>query len=192
MTFQEAVLPLAQFTKEKWHHHDLGSKLKHPVSFALGFLVVLTLVLWQTLSQNNAQLTAVLKKQEENLNTLSVLQDKVDQLQHTAPIAQANSDISKTVLGASTVAATPSPTPLTIPTAIGMLQVNSYPMTEKIIYDSPSMIQTIETVKPSTFMLYYKKEAGWYQVDPPSHVGTMGWIQQDNLTEIPNVTELPQ
>ncbi len=190
MTFREAILPLIQFISEEWETHQMSVRLRKPTAIVAIGLLLLSLVLMRALSQNNSRLATLVQKQNENLTKLDELQTKVDALQKGTVIAQTNTDVSKTVLGATTVA--PTPTPLEIPLALGMLQVNSYPAAEKIIYDSPSQVSTVETVKPGTFMLYYKKEGGWYQVDPPTKVGMMGWIQQDNLTEVPNVTELPQ
>lgn len=124
-----------------------------------------------------------------NAATLAQLQTTVKELS-----AQATTTKNTKVLGEQTTTPTTFAEPGSVterPTPLGIVMVNTLNTSDKIVYDTPAMLTQLETVKPGTVMLYYKKDADWYQVDPPTHFEKMGWIQKDNLTEVPNVSELP-
>jgi hypothetical protein len=166
------------------------------------------------LAQGMSMQSAVLAKQLEIANQLQVTQGKfttlAEQTLHVSvqlkdsqiTLAEATKKIGQAnaaVLGTADVAPisivpVPAATEMAInkPVALGIVLISPNAGVEKTIYDTQQQTTAIETVKPGAVMLYYKKEAGWYQVDAPTHLGVTGWIQQDHLTEVPNVTELPR
>lgn len=182
-------------------HHFQTHKM---AIFALFFIANFTgfaLLNQRISSQSNLILkqTAAMEKFEA-INTK--LENTNQQLQLTASqMANSRNPVPTKVLGSITEVRTPEPTsaPATTdtvtisdkPTPLGIIEVNTLHSGPKAVYDTPDKTTQIDTAKPGTVMLFYKKQGGWYQVDPPTKLGQLGWVQQDNVTEMPNVTELP-
>jgi len=176
------------------------------VGFVLAFFIA-NVIVSATLFQKISKQSELLTEQQKSFAQLAVLQNRL-QVANDQAATNANSlaqlqtaikELTKAtetsrVLGSSItkpLTFAEEPSTLLNPAPLGIVMVNTLNPVDKVVYDTPEMLKHVETVKPGIVMLYYKKMNDWYQVDPPSHFEKKGWIQKDNLTEVPNVSELP-
>lgn len=140
----------------------------------------------QSLSQINALKNEVqiLAQQENGNNTILEQMQSANRLLNKNP-SQTVSDVlgtmdaSPSALNSSASQTSGKPAPL------GLVQVGKQG-SGKIVYTNPDQTQTIEVAQPDTVMLFYEKKDDWYQVDPPTHFGQLGWVQKNNLIEMRN------
>jgi uncharacterized protein YgiM (DUF1202 family) len=71
----------------------------------------------------------------------------------------------------------------TVPsTSIGIVTLNNG-VSSVNIYSGPKTQSTIlSTTAPDTLMFYYKKEAGWYQIE--LGIDKLGWVQSKFVTDL--------
>lgn len=67
----------------------------------------------------------------------------------------------------------------------GVIRVNDNYTDPVAIYDSPLAVNQIATTSSGTVFLFFKKEMGYYQIELTKDAYKVGWIQAQNVTEMP-------
>lgn len=178
----------------------------HSMAIVVVLLVFNIVTLSFLFSANSSQHQLILA-QESSTQKMADLQEKLlannedtaksqvflQEIKNSLEQLNSRSDSEDTVLGtADSTVVSETPTTFVGPVPLGIIQVSPNAAFDKTIYDTPTQGSVIETVKSGQVMLYYEKANGWYKVDSPEHIGMTGWIQQDNILEIPSSAELPK